>query len=101
MRSLYFMPVVERFYIRHQFNQLESRLVISSQFLFFCSKSFTSLKPHLAKYEDGNGNSSFLAKMVDFCVRLLCHHSFYIEYSFNRLIISHFREFALVLHLDI
>ena len=41
------------------------RLLISSRFLFFNSTSFTTLKPHLAKYEHGNGKSSFLAKLVE------------------------------------
>ncbi|XP_038642635.1 voltage-gated potassium channel subunit beta-3-like [Scyliorhinus canicula] len=40
--------------------------VISSRFLFFSSKSFTALKPRSAKYEDGNGNNSFLANLVEF-----------------------------------
>ena len=48
------------------FNLKSPRLVISSRFLFFSNKSFTALNPHSTKYDDGNGNSSFLAKLLVF-----------------------------------
>jgi hypothetical protein len=33
---------------------------------FFSCKSVMALNPHSAKYEDGNGNNSFLAHLVEF-----------------------------------
>ena len=48
-----------------------ARMVISSRLLCFHNKSFTALKPHSAIYEDGKGNSHFLAKLVE-CVYLDC-----------------------------
>ena len=47
------------------FSLKSPQLVISSQLLFFSSKSFTALKSHSAKYEDGNVKNSFLAKLVE------------------------------------
>ena len=41
------------------------RFVISNRFIFFNNKSFTAQRPHSAYYEDRNGNSNFLAKLVE------------------------------------
>ena len=61
------MSTAIRFYPRHTFSNLKShRLMKSSRFIFFNNKSFTALNPHSTKYDDGNGNSSFLAKLLVF-----------------------------------
>ena len=40
--------------------------MIFSRFPFFNDKSFTTLIPHSTKHNDGNDNSSFLAKLLVF-----------------------------------
>lgn len=58
--------------------------VISSRFLFFffTSPSFKALNPHSAKYEDGKGDNSFLAHLIEF--------GYYISVTSQSHTIAHF-----------
>ena len=63
--------------------------MISSRFLF-SNKSFTAQNPHSIKYDDGNGNSSSLAKLLVFgCLTCVSSHShIIIPFYLNRALIE-------------